>query len=454
MKSSLRTGSVSQLKKCSGNAASLEGVRVYIEALGCRTNLAESEALASGFERLGAVCVTEPPFDAAVVVTCSVTSMADRKSRQIIRRIRRKAPDCILAVCGCWAQGIPSFRAEKIGVDILVGNRHKYELPAAVAGRIAEKRASSSMTVIRTEPEGGWDHLRLDRSPYKERAFIKIQDGCDHGCTYCIIPSLRGHSVSRPVCDILEEVERCSSTGSFEIILTGVHLGLFGRDTGTSFADLIRRIDAMDKVKRIRFGSLEPFCIDDSLLEALADSGKFCRHLHLPVQSGDDGVLRRMGRGHSAGDYLQLVRRLRDALGDDLHISSDVMCAFPGESEEAFSNTLALLDEARIGRVHGFRYSPRPGTPAASWRQVDSNEACDRMNRLIAAGDRCLEREAKRWLGRTVEVLFEGPSRGYSYGYSREYLEVRPDSDVKESIYNEMRIFSVKHCDNGVLFVK
>lgn len=436
-------GAELQLKK----SDILAGRKIAVQALGCRTNQAEAEALASAFAARGAVIVQSGLCDAAVVVTCSVTSVADRKSRQLIYRFRRENPQACLAVCGCWAQGAGTEEAEKMGISLLVGSRRKSEIPDLVAQWFAEK--NHVFKAVRGFPERRWDGLELLKSPYYGRAFIKVQDGCDHRCTYCIVPLLRGPSVSRPQDDILEEARRCAAAGQFELILTGVHLGLYGRDSGTSLAELVRALSAVEGLKRLRFGSLEPFSIGDDLLEALAESDIFCHHLHLPVQSGDDEILRRMGRGHTAEDYLKLTERLRAALGSDLHISTDMMCAFPGESEQAFENSLSLLDAARIGRVHGFRYSPRPGTPAAEFPcQVPLETALDRAERLKQAGQKCLEREAERWLGRNVEVLFEGTLRGHPQGYTREYLEFRP---LKKSIYNELRPMLVKSVVHGIL---
>ncbi len=427
--------------------ALLTGRRVRIEALGCRTNLAEAEALRCEFRRRGAVIAEESPYDAAVLVTCSVTAAADRKSRQLLHRLRRDQPGACLVACGCWAQGAAEKNAARMGVNLLVGNRYKSEIPGLVAVWLAS-RAGGTAT-MRGRMGRAWDTLELDRSPYYGRAFIKVQDGCDHRCSYCLVPARRGPSVSRPVSAILDEARRCARAGHFELILTGVHLGLFGRDSGESLAHLVRSLGRVDGLTRLRFGSLEPFSIGDDLLDALAESKIFCRHLHLPVQSGDDGILSLMGRGHTADDYLRLTGRLRAALGDDLHISTDVMCAFPGETDAAFDNTLSLLSASRVGRVHAFHYSPRPGTPAARMpRQVPPDVARGRMDILIAAGERSLAREARRWRGRKVEVLFEGERRGFSQGYTREYLEFRPN---EENIYNELRVFTVKSTKNGVL---
>ncbi|MGI6076311.1 MAG: tRNA (N(6)-L-threonylcarbamoyladenosine(37)-C(2))-methylthiotransferase MtaB [Pyramidobacter sp.] len=425
----------------------LSGKKIVVQALGCRTNLAEAEALASEFEACGAQVVNGGACDAAVILTCSVTSVADRKSRQLIYRYRRENPKSCIVVCGCWAQGADEGEARKMGVSLLVGNRRKSEIPRLLAQWFQEK--DPTFSALRGVMGRRWDDLELTRSPYFGRAFIKVQDGCDHRCTYCIVPLLRGPSVSRPLESVVAEARRCVSAGQCEVILTGVHLGLYGRDIGSSLAEAVRSLSAVDGVRRLRFGSLEPFSIGDDLLEALAESKAFCHHLHLPLQSGDDEVLRRMGRGHSAEDYLNLVRRLRSALGDDLHVSTDVMCAFPGETEQAFSNTLSLLDAARIGRVHSFRYSPRPGTPAADFpRQVPLDQALARNERLKQASRRHLDEEARRWTGKNVEVLFEGTGRGLSRGYTREYFEFH---SIKKSIYNEVRLMTVKSTFDGVL---
>lgn len=428
----------------------LAGKRVAVQALGCRTNIAEAEAIASLFEKRGARVINDGPCDVAVIVTCSVTAVADRKSRQLVYRWRRENPDACLVVCGCWAQGAREEDVARMGASLLVGNRHKSEIPDLVCSWFEGHKPG--LSVRRSRLGAGWDGLELERSPYYGRAFIKVQDGCNHRCTYCIVPALRGPSVSRPMSDILDEARRCIAVGQFELIVTGVHLGLYGKDSGTSLAELVRELGKLDGICRLRFGSLEPFCIGDDLLDALASSKVFCRHLHLPLQSGDDEILRRMGRGHTAEEYLYLTERLRGALGDDLHISTDVMCAFPGETDEAFAHTLELLSAARIGRVHGFHYSPRPGTPAAGFpAQVPTPVAQDRVERLKEFGKRSLESEAERWVGRTVEVLFEGLLRGHSQGYSRGYLEFRPRD---ESIYNELRRMTVTSSSRGILYGK
>ncbi len=402
----------------------LRGLRVRIKALGCRTNIAEAEALASAFLRAGAQVVDHGPWDIAVAVTCSITAMADRKSRQELHRLRRDGPEGLLIACGCWAQGVDAQLARAMGVDVLVGNRRKGEI-LELAAAAWQRRGDF---LLSRGPLSSWDGLELDRPVHHSRAFIKVQDGCDHRCSYCIVPLLRGPSVSRPLEDVEAESRRALASGCSELVLTGVHLGLYGRDWGRrdGLASLVRRIGTLPGLSRLRFGSLEPFSIGDDLVEAMAETTTFCRHLHLPLQSGDDSLLRRMGRGHSAEDYLALTERLRRALGPDLHLSTDVMVAFPGESAQAFENTLELLHRARIGRVHGFRYSPRQGTAAAAMDgQISDDEAASRMARLKDQAKGLLDAEARRWLGRDVEVFFEGQSRGRCQGYSNEYLEFR-----------------------------
>ena len=247
------------------------------------------------------------------------------------------------------------------------------------------------------------------------RAFIKVQEGCDHFCTYCVIPFLRGRSVSRPLEDVLAEVRRVSEGGCREVVLTGIHLGIYGRDRGSSLADLVRAVSECGALDRLRLGSLEPFSLDGALLDALADSPIFCPHLHLPLQSGDDGVLSLMRRGYTADDFARVCEAARSRLGTDLHISSDVLVGFPGEDDAAFHGTTALMRRVGMGRVHVFPYSERRGTLAASLPgRVEPSVRAERAAEAAAVGMELLSRYARRFVGRTLEVLAEGDGAGYT----------------------------------------
>jgi threonylcarbamoyladenosine tRNA methylthiotransferase MtaB len=339
----------------------LEGKKIWIYSLGCRSNQYEGEALANAFTDAGAELVDSPEdCDGAVLVSCTVTAMADKKCRQAVRRARRQSRNARVAVCGCWAQKITRTEAHSLGISIVVGNRRKGELPALLAGAFREETPSfveDRVDVLRSRE---WDGLFLSRPLLHTRAFVKIQDGCNHFCSYCAIPYVRGFPVSRDPGDILSEVEQIAGSGCSEVVLTGVHLGLYGKYGSVSLAEIVRRIASVEGLRRIRFGSLEPFGLDDELLEALAAEPRFCRHLHLPLQSGSGSVLARMKRG-TLREFLSLAEKARRFLGDDLHISTDVLVGFPGESEGDFDDTLSLMKACRFGKVHVFPFHPGRG---------------------------------------------------------------------------------------------
>jgi threonylcarbamoyladenosine tRNA methylthiotransferase MtaB len=341
-----------------------------------------------------------------------VTAVADKKCRQAVRRARREFEklgiDGIVAVCGCWAQGLGADEAKCLGIDILVGNRLKNLLPDALEMVVLSGKKFLDM---RQDLSVGrlWDALSLEFPLFHTRAFLKVQEGCDHFCSYCVIPFLRGRSTSRPLEDALSEAAKAAAHGCKEVVLTGIHLGMYGRDIGSSLAELVQKMSSVPGVSRLRLGSLEPFALDGELLDALARSPLFCRHLHLPMQSGDDKILAGMKRGHGADDFARVCELAREALGgDDLHISSDVLVAFPGEDEAAFRKTLALMEKVRLGRVHVFPYSPRKGTAAAAFPgRVAPEAASARAAEAIALGESLLTRYSSRFVGRDLSILVE-----------------------------------------------
>lgn len=431
--------------------AGLRGRRVRIVPFGCRTNLCEADALACALVARGAEVVAEGPFDAAVVMTCTVTAMADRKCRQAIRRLHRECPGAVVAASGCWAQRVPEEEARALGVRLLVGNRKKSMVPELLAAAL-NREIGGELVALRDGDLGTcreWDPLRLDRPLLHTRAFVKVQDGCDHFCSYCVIPLVRGGPVSCPLPDVVEEVRCVAASGCPEIVLAGIHLGLYGREGGRSLGDLVRAVAAVEGVRRIRFGSLEPFGVDDELLAVLSDTPAFCRHLHLPVQSGSASVLAAMRRGYSPEEYLSIVGRVRSALGEDSHISTDILVGFPGETEEDFSDTVFLMRECRFGRVHVFPYSPRPGTGAFSMgERVAPEVAADRVRRAMSLGGELLQEYASRWRGGAVSVLVEEAEGERCSGLTPEFLRV--EAEGQGSPGREMEV-SVREARRGIL---
>ena len=430
---------------------SLKDIRVRVIPMGCRTNISESEALCSEFAAAGSVLADEGTLDVAVLLSCSVTAEADRKCRQLIRRLRRDNPFALILAAGCWAQKASTQEASSLGLDCLVGNRLKHRILPIVREILAVGRDDGTLRIERIDVSDhhGWDPLFLAKPQIRTRAFIKIQDGCDHRCTYCIIPDLRGRHVERVPEEILEEVARVAVTGCREVVFTGINLGMYGISSDMSLGELVRRTGDIGGIERIRFGSLEPFAITGSLLRDLADTAQFCPHLHLPLQSGDDGILDRMRRGYSADEFVRYADLAREALGDDLHISTDVIAGFPGESEEAFDATLMLLSRVRAGRLHVFPFSARNGTPAAAFGgSIPKEISRSRVSRALAMGKELLDSYCRGWEGRSIDILVEKSENGYFEGLSPHFIRVVSRGDA---VAGEIMTVSVSHVEDGVL---
>ena len=414
------------------------GLNVFIHVFGCRSSLCEGEYLAGALAAHGASITEELSggIDAAVIVTCSVTQEADRKCRQLVRRVRRVLGDSgVLAVCGCWSQSLDADSARELGIDILAGTKRKDILPETLMNSLKTGRRFVDLRTQDVFAESEWEELSLDAPVMHSRAFVKIQDGCNHFCTYCIIPYLRGRPVSRPQDNVLAEVRRLIENGCNEIVLTGIHLGIYGQEINSSLAELIRALGRISGLRRLRLGSLEPFCLSDELLDSLSQCEAFCPHLHLPLQSGDDEVLARMRRGYSSRDFLRVCERARESLGSELHISSDILVGFPGESEQAFTNTLKVMRLAGLGRVHVFPYSERIGTLAASFpNKIPHSVKISRTARAIALGQELYSEYVKRFLGQEVSVLLEKDGRGHT----RHYVEAECDGGDNEIVRAEV----------------
>jgi threonylcarbamoyladenosine tRNA methylthiotransferase MtaB len=411
----------------------ITGKTFSVITLGCRVNHYESEAIASMLEGRGAVFIpyerrSEGTPDIVALLTCSITSAADSKTRKTLRRVRRENPSSLIIAFGCWAQAVSSDDARSLGVDILIGNRMKGSVLESIDGWFAsEGRFLERRTGV--AGSGLWDELSLDRPRIHTRAFIKIQDGCDRRCSYCAVPSLRGSQVSRDPEDVCREIGSVVSNGVAEVVLTGVHLGGY-RYGDETLAALVRRISSIGGVKRLRFGSLEPFAVNADLLHALAESGIFCRHLHLPVQSGDDSILASMRRGYSSSGFARIADLTRSILGSDVHISTDLIVGFPGEGDAEFRRSLSLLGRLEVGRVHVFPYSARSGTEAASMRgAVGRSVIRERVSEAAALSRTLLSSYASGHLNRADSILVESSSGGVSSGWSGHYLKVYAADD-------------------------
>jgi threonylcarbamoyladenosine tRNA methylthiotransferase MtaB len=412
---------------------------------GCRTNQYEGEAIAASLEKAGAVRSPDTP-DITVIVSCTITAAADRKCRKLIRKMRRQNPNSLIIVCGCYAQRMSDSDRAALGVDILIGNRMKHKIAELAAEWFTKKEPGSTFSIFDDDimTDRSWDTLLLDRPRLHTRAFLKVQDGCSHFCSYCIVPYVRGNPVSRNVNDALAEAEMIVYSGCPEIVLTGVHLGLH-----EDLPDLVRKIGSIKGLKRLRFGSIEPFAVDDRLLESIKDTDIFCRHLHIPLQSGDDGVLANMRRGYTTNEFWGITDKIRKKLGEDVHLSTDLMVGFPGEDEKAFENSIRFIKDIGFGKMHIFNYSPREGTVAAQMKCPPENEVKQRLEMTLREADILHRKYCSKWIGRNVEILVEQKINDAVRGLARNYIRVAAVSQGA-AIGEEINVTPINYI-NGIL---
>ncbi len=402
-------------------------MRIAFATVGCRLNQFETDALRGKAQAEGHQVV---PFDAQaelyVINTCTITGEADADSRRLARQAVRRNPSALVAVTGCYAQAAPGDVAAIPGVGLVLGNGEKAELLAHV--QKARKNGGARVLVWPVVGRRHVDDYGPGIDPDRTRAFLKVQDGCNYNCSFCIVPDVRGPNRSQHPERILEEIRRLNAAGFHEVVLTGIHLGTYGRDLRppTSLTDLCRRIAALVEAPRIRLSSLDPHEVKPDLIRLLAESSRFCRHLHLPLQSGDEQILRRMRRGHTAAQFRELVERLvADVPG--IAVSGDVIVGFPGENELAFQSTVHLLDALPIAGMHVFSYSRRPGTDAAGYPdQVPKQVKAERSRMLRTLVARKTQAFRRQFVGETLEVVVldrDGPD-GMLEGLSDNYLRV------------------------------
>ncbi|KUK12144.1 MAG: MiaB-like tRNA modifying enzyme [Moorella sp. 60_41] len=411
-----------------GGNSSVAGKRVALTGLGCKVNQNELEALKGLFRSAGYQVVPfEEPADVYVVHTCTVTHLSDRKSRQMIRRAVRNNPEAVVAVTGCYAQVAPEEIMGIPGVDVIVGTRDR----ARLVELVEEARRTGKVVNAVRQPEKGeaFEELPVTQVS-RARAFLKIQEGCEEYCTYCIVPYARGPLRSRAPQRVVEEVQRLVAAGYQEIVLTGVHTGAYGRDLpgGVDLDYLLRQLLQVPGLGRLRLSSIDPLDFTPGLIRTLTEREGICPHFHIPLQSGDDFILRRMGRKYTAAQYLELLDRIRERR-PRAAITTDIIVGFPGEKEEHFRRTLEVVQRAAFARLHAFPYSPREGTPAASMPdQVPAEVKKERMARLLDLGKSLEEAYAGDFLGETLDVLVEEQVQGEEdlwEGHTGNYLVVR-----------------------------
>ena len=407
--------------------------KAALHNLGCKVNAYETEAMQQLLEQAGYEIV---PFseaaDVYVINTCSVTNMADRKSRQMLHRAKKKNPDAIVVGAGCYVQTKEAQVLLDEAVDIVIGNNRKHELVELLEEYETSRRKKSSVADINHERQD-YEELALERTSEHTRAFIKVQDGCNQFCSYCIIPFARGRVRSRRMDDVLAEVKRLADAGYREVVLTGIHLSSYGADTGEMLLDLIEKTAQEDGIERIRLGSLEPRIVTEEFVERLSRQSKICPHFHLSLQSGCDDVLTRMNRRYRTAEYEAGCDLLRKYF-EHPAITTDVIVGFPGETEEEFETTRAFLERIHFYEMHIFKYSRREGTKAADMPdQIPEETTTERSGVLLALEQRMSKEFRDFYLDRETTALLEEPlivnGRSYFTGYTREYVRVAIETE-------------------------
>ncbi|MCR5468989.1 MAG: tRNA (N(6)-L-threonylcarbamoyladenosine(37)-C(2))-methylthiotransferase MtaB [Lachnospiraceae bacterium] len=422
--------------------------------LGCKVNSYETEAMREMLENAGYKIVDfHDVADVYVINTCSVTNMADRKSRQMLHRAKKQNPDAIVVGCGCYVQTSEKEALADTAVDIIIGNDKKHELVDLIEE--FEKNRTEIDAVIDINEKGReFETLHLSEQSEHSRAFIKVQDGCNQFCSYCIIPFARGRVRSRQLNDILDEVSRMTEKGYSEFVLSGIHLSSYGVDSGASLITLIEAVAAIEKVERIRLGSFEPMVVTEDFVKRLAEVKKVCPHFHLSLQSGCDGTLKRMNRRYTSAQFKEKCDLFRKYF-DNPALTTDVIVGFPGETDEEFEETKKFLDSVHFYELHVFKYSKRKGTVAAGMKdQIDEKIKTERSAVLIKKADEMSEEFRQSYLNKDVEVLVEEKvkilNKEYGIGFTKEYIKVaipsgqceigdiiigKPVSKLKDDIY-------------------
>lgn len=415
--------------------------KAALHNLGCKVNAYETEAMQHLLEEAGYEIV---PFtqkaDVYVINTCSVTNMADRKSRQMLHKAKKNNPDSIVVAAGCYVQTSEKEVLNDLSVDIVIGNDRKHDLV-----RLLEEYSLDSVNDTVDDINDGkhdFEELFIDQTKEHTRAFIKVQDGCNQFCSYCIIPYARGRVRSRRFENVIAEVERLAANGFKEIVLTGIHLSSYGVDfeEATGLLELIQAVNAVKGIERIRLGSLEPKIVTEHFASELSKLDKICPHFHLSLQSGCDATLKRMNRKYTTKEYERGCELLRKYFVHPA-ITTDVIVGFPGETEEEFEQTKAYLEHIHFYEMHIFKYSKRKGTRAAVMPdQIDEQVKAARSEKLIALGHDMSKEFRKFYIGKNEEVLFEEKAvigdKEYFVGYTKEYVKVA--KETAENLENQI----------------
>ena len=424
-------------------------MKVSFYALGCKVNQYEIDCYAkmfadSGWE-IGSFC---EKCDAYVINTCAITNIGERKSRQIIRRAKKQNPDAVVAVTGCYAQTKAEEVKNMIEADVVLGTANRSHICRIVEAKIKGEDIDLISDIMK---ERYYEELECEVKTERTRAYIKIQDGCDNFCSYCIVPYARGPVRSRKLENIIPEAKRLAEAGFREIVLTGISVASYGKDLkdGNTLKNVIGEVCKVEGIERVRLSSISPNIFDDEFIKFIADEKKMCRHFHISLQSGSSSVLKRMNRKYTAEEYLDTISRIRKAMPDS-GITTDIICGFPEESEEEFLETMEFVKKARFLKVHVFPYSERSGTVAARMEQVPHSLREERAAKLTKLTEEIAKEVEKSFIGQCLSVLFEQTEGEYAEGLSGNYIRiyVKGGKDLIGKIQN----VKVTHIKNGKIY--
>ena len=428
----------------------MKKLKVAFCSLGCKVNQYETNAMTQKFIEHGYEVVEfDKLADIYIVNTCTVTNIADRKSRQMLRRAKDLNKNSIVIACGCYAQ-VASKEIEEIPeVDLIVGNNEKKDIIELVEHYLQNKKPENQVSDVMYKE----DFVEFGPTTYTEktRAVIKVQDGCDRFCSYCLIPFARGHIRSRALENVIQEVKKIVDDGYKEVVITGIHIASYGRDTkdGITLIDLLEEINKIDGLDRIRLGSIEPVIMTDDFIQRLSKLDKICDHFHLSLQSGCTQTLKRMNRRYTADEFFEATNRLR-AMFPKASLTTDIIVGFPGETEQEFEETYNFLKKIKFYQMHIFKYSPRKGTKAATMlNQIDGKIKEIRSKKLIELSRMNELEYNKSYIGKNVEVLFEEREGDYFKGHTKNYMLVKykTDNDLLENKILKLKVIDAdKEC--------
>ncbi|MBU3804478.1 MAG: tRNA (N(6)-L-threonylcarbamoyladenosine(37)-C(2))-methylthiotransferase MtaB [Candidatus Cellulosilyticum pullistercoris] len=419
--------------------------KVAFYTLGCKVNQYDTEAVLEKFKAANYEVVDFSDYaDVYVVNTCTVTHLSDRKCRQMLRKTKKINENSILVAMGCYAQiAADKIKDQVSEIDIIIGTDKRNQIVEVVEA-FEKDRAETINLVSDIMDVNEFEEMTISHLGERTRVYIKVQEGCNNYCSYCIIPYTRGKIRSRKEEQVVEEVTKLANLGFKEIILTGIHVLAYGKDLGnTNLIQLLKRVHEVEGIERIRMSSIEPVAITKEFIDALRELPKVCHHFHLSLQSGSDRVLKRMNRKYTTADYLRSVEDLR-SLWPDVAITTDIIVGFPGETDEEFEETVAFVEKVKLAQIHIFPFSPREGTPAAKMKEQIAPEIKEKREKELATKEKELRLAyMKQFVGQEMEVLFEKAQDGKVSGYTSNYLRVQVAGD--ETIENTVQTVCIKN---------